>query len=68
MVSGAQYITVNGQQTVTIPVVGSMQGHIGHVVQVSQATPGPVVAKQSSTGVFWSVSHINIEHRLNVIQ
>ncbi|XP_066971034.1 zinc finger protein 728-like isoform X1 [Macrobrachium rosenbergii] len=41
MVSTPQYITVNGQQTVTIPVMGSMQGHIpsiGHVVQVSGST------------------------------
>lgn len=38
MVGGGQYITMNGQQAVTIPVMGSVQGHIpsiGHVVQVS---------------------------------
>lgn len=37
MVSSGQYITMSGQQAVTIPVVGSVQGHIpsiGHVVQV----------------------------------
>ncbi|XP_063864441.1 zinc finger protein 62-like isoform X1 [Scylla paramamosain] len=41
MVGGGQYITMSGQQTVTIPVVGSVQGHIpsiGHVVQVSGST------------------------------
>ncbi|KAK3849112.1 hypothetical protein Pcinc_044120 [Petrolisthes cinctipes] len=38
LVSGTQYITMSGQPTVTIPVVGSMQAHlpaISHVVQVS---------------------------------
>ncbi|XP_050686799.1 zinc finger protein 678-like isoform X2 [Eriocheir sinensis] len=41
MVSSGQYITMSGQQAVTIPVVGSVQGHIpsiGHVVQVSGST------------------------------
>ncbi|XP_042857537.1 zinc finger protein 184-like [Penaeus japonicus] len=41
MIGGPQYITVGGQQAVTIPVVGGMQGHmppIGHVVQVSGST------------------------------
>ena len=40
MVGGGQYITMSGQQAVTIPVVGSVQGHIpsiGHVVQVSRS-------------------------------
>nr|XP_053627439.1 zinc finger protein 502-like [Cherax quadricarinatus] len=38
LVGAPQYITVGGQQAVTIPVVGGMQAHIppiGHVVQVS---------------------------------
>lgn len=37
MVGSGQYIAMSGQQAVTIPVVGSVQGHIpsiGHVVQV----------------------------------
>ncbi|XP_045583133.1 zinc finger protein 813 isoform X2 [Procambarus clarkii] len=41
LVGAAQYITVSGQPAVTIPVVGSIQGHIpplGHVVQVSGST------------------------------
>ncbi|XP_071515273.1 uncharacterized protein [Panulirus ornatus] len=41
MVSGPQFITMSGQQAVTIPVVGGMQGHIppiGHVLQVSGST------------------------------
>lgn len=54
LVSGTQYITMSGQPTVTIPVVGGMQAHlpaISHVVQVYCTYPFTFVLLSQSLPV-----------------